>query len=158
MKQVSDLMTYGAKTCRMDDSMSHAARLMWENDCGALPVIDGNQKVVGMITDRDICMAAYTQGLPLSEIRVGTGASSEVVAIREEDPLDTVESLMGRHQIRRVPVVDKAGSIVGILSMNDIARAADGKGRRGGLGSDSIIATLKSICRPNSDDELTPSH
>jgi CBS domain-containing protein len=62
---MTDLMTTNAKSCGTMDNLERAAQIMWENDCGVVPVVDGSERVVGMVTDRDICMAAYTQGQPL---------------------------------------------------------------------------------------------
>ena len=77
--KVSDLMTREVRTCHQHDSLNRAAQLMWENDCGAVPVVDSDLKVIGMLTDRDICMAAYTQGKRLDEIPVVTAMSRQVV-------------------------------------------------------------------------------
>jgi len=66
----SDLMTTGVKTCRVDDSVERAAQIMWEHDCGAVPVVDADERLVGIVTDRDVCMAAYTRGDSLQAIAV----------------------------------------------------------------------------------------
>ena len=65
--KVGDLMTKDVKACSQHDSLNRAAQLMWENDCGSVPVVDSDSKVVGMLTDRDICMAAYTKGIALKD-------------------------------------------------------------------------------------------
>jgi CBS domain-containing protein len=119
-------MTKSVHCCGANDSLQRAAQIMWENDCGAVPVADENNRVVGMITDRDICMAAYIQGRPLWQMPVGSTMAKQVHGVRETDPLETVETLMRRMQVRRVPVIDGGGQIKGILSMNDLARHAHG--------------------------------
>ncbi len=104
--------------------MNRAAQIMWENDCGVVPVVDGDGRVAAMITDRDICMAAYMQGKPLTEMPVTVAASRDVVSVRDRDDLSSAEHLMQQHQIRRVPVVDANGLLCGMLSMADIARSS----------------------------------
>ena len=147
---VSDLMTSAVKSCGIHDNLQRAAQLMWENDCGIVPVVDGDGRVVGMITDRDICMAAYTHGQALWQLPVAGAMSKQVHAVRESDPLEVVETLMRRVRIRRVPVVDGDGRLTGILSMNDLARNAHwSAGRKSnGLGGDSIVRTLAAISEP----------
>lgn len=146
--KVNELMTRGAHTCTPNDSLHDVARLMWEHDCGCAPVVDADGKLVAMITDRDICMAAYTQGLPLARIKVATAASHGIVAVRENDPLDAAEALMTMHKVRRVPIIDTAGRPVGVLSMNDLALHAKANGGRknDGLSADSIVRTLAAVC------------
>src|ERR1039457_4424774 len=115
-----DLMTKKVKACHQHDSLNRAAQLMWENDCGAVPVVDSDSKVIGMLTDRDICMAAYTQGVALVEASVGTVMSRNVCACNPSDNISAVAEQMRERQIRRLPVIDKAQRLVGILSISDI--------------------------------------
>lgn len=121
---VSEMMTRGVRTCCPDDSLNSAAQLMWQNDCGCVPVVDSDGRAIGMITDRDICMAAYTQGQPLGDMLVASAASREIMTMRENESLDAAEALMQKHKIRRIPVVDADRRPVGIVSMNDLARHA----------------------------------
>ncbi len=146
----SDLMTCAVKSCGIDDNLQRAAQLMWENDCGIVPVLDGDGRVVGMISDRDICMAAYTHGLPLWQLPVSDAMAKQVHGARESDPLEVVETLMRRARVRRVPVLDGDGRLKGILSMNDLARHAHrSTGRKAnGHSGDSIVQTLAAICEP----------
>jgi CBS domain-containing protein len=147
---VSDLMTSDVKSCAVNDDLRRAAQIMWENDCGAVPVVDGDGRVVGVITDRDICMAAYTQGQPLSQIPVSNAMATHVHGIHENDSLDAVEALMRRVRVRRVPVLDGDGHLKGILSMNDLTRHAHhSAGRKAdGLSAGSIVQTMAAICEP----------
>ncbi len=80
---VSDLMTTAVKSCVIGDSLQRAAQLMWENDCGVVPVLDGEGRVVGMITDRDICMAAYTHGQALWQLPVSGAMAKQVHGVME---------------------------------------------------------------------------
>jgi predicted transcriptional regulator len=143
---VSDLMTTPAKSCGTNDDLQRAAQIMWENDCGSVPVVDSDGRVVGMITDRDICMAAYTHGQPLWQIPVHRDMANHVHSVRELDPLEVVEKLM-----RRVQVLGEDGHLKGILSMNDLARHGHRTvGRKtNGLSGDSVLQTLAAVCDPH---------
>ncbi|NUP10053.1 MAG: CBS domain-containing protein [Polyangiaceae bacterium] len=112
------------KTCAPEDSLSEAARIMWEADLGCLPVVDEERRVIAMITDRDICMAAYTRGLALRDLRVYSAMSDEVVACRPDNSLADVERMMAKAQVRRIPVIDRDRRLVGIISLADIATEA----------------------------------
>lgn len=147
--KVADVMTRRVHTCRMDDPLEHAARLMWDHACGCVPVVDGEGRAVAMITDRDVCMAAYTQGRPLSDIKVSTAASRELFTAHESDYLQTVEALMERHRVRRLPVLDDGGRPVGIVSLDDLAlHSHSSYGHVDALSAESIVRTLGAICRP----------
>jgi CBS domain-containing protein len=119
---VEELMTRDVRTCAASDSLNDAARIMWEADCGCVPVVDADGTVVAMITDRDICMAAYTQGRRLMYMTVDSAASKNVVTIGKDESLRRAEELMRTAQVRRLPVIDSEGRIVGLLSLADLAR------------------------------------
>jgi len=145
----SQLMTKAVRSCSPDDTLQRAAQLMWEGDCGAVPVVDAEDRVVGMITDRDVTMAAYTQGRALCEIPVASAMANQVHGVRENDSIDLVETLMRRARVRRVPVLDGGGRLQGIISMNDLARHAMRSGRKAdGLRPESIVQTLAAISEP----------
>jgi CBS domain-containing protein len=122
--RVRDAMTRSVVTCRADDRLNRAAQLMWEADCGAVPIVDDDGRLIGMLTDRDICMAAYTRGLPLAELSVTSAMSTALHSCKPGDSLRSLMDAMAKHQVRRVPVVDEAGQLVGIVSLADIARLA----------------------------------
>jgi CBS-domain-containing membrane protein len=124
--KVSDVMTAVVHTCRAEDTLERAAQLLWEHDCGCLPVVDLEGVAQSMITDRDICMAAYTAGRPLAELRVADSMSSSLVTCAPGDGLATAAARMAEHQVRRLPVIDEAGRVQGLLSVNDTACAAAG--------------------------------
>ena len=118
------LMSRDVFTCRVHDDLAIAARIMWDHDIGGLPVLDEHARIVGMITDRDICMAAYTRGERLEALLVLDAMSERPITCGEDANLSEVEALMCEHQIHRVPVVDDGGRMVGIVSINDVVRAA----------------------------------
>jgi len=148
--KVSDLMTKEVRTCHQHDSLNRAAQLMWENDCGAVPVIDSDRNVIGMLTARDICMAAYTQGVALREASAASAMSRDVSVCNPSDNITSAAERMRERQIRRLPVVDKAQRLIGILSMSDIARETDrlraSKSRKRPIKDGELIETLGAIC------------
>jgi CBS domain-containing protein len=122
--KVQDLMTREVGACRPFAGADEGARIMWERDCGAVPIVDQEGRVVAMVTDRDLCMAALTQGRTLSEIRVSSAMSRSLWCCRPEDDVAHAEAVMKARKVRRLPVVDAEGKLVGILSLSDLAREA----------------------------------
>ncbi|HEX5217821.1 MAG TPA: CBS domain-containing protein [Vicinamibacterales bacterium] len=143
---IKDVMSHPPVTCPSSSTLDHAARLMWEFDCGVVPVVDDEGRLTGIVTDRDICMAAYTQGQSLSAIPITTAMARHVVASRVGDPIEQVEQLMRDNQIRRLPVVDHDGRPVGIVSMNDLARLA-ARARKSGVDRE-LVQTMAAVCQP----------
>jgi CBS domain-containing protein len=125
--KIGEIMSRNVRTCQPTDSINQAAQIMWEENCGSVPVVDGDAKVVGIITDRDICMGAYTQGRPLGAIQVDTVLSKSVFTVRETDSLHHAEQLMHDAQVRRLPVLDADDRLVGIVSIGDFARRIPGE-------------------------------
>jgi CBS domain-containing protein len=156
---VGDLMQRDVATCTPDDTLGEAARIMWERDCGCVPVVasDGSGVVTGMITDRDIAMAALTRGARLSDLAVRTAMATRVHACRSGDTLEEAEAVMRAARVRRLPVVDAGGRLHGILSLADLARATSGdrNGERA-VPAPELAATLRAICQP-SGGESQPS-
>jgi CBS domain-containing protein len=154
---VGQLMNRNVETCRLDDNLAVAAGKMWNRDIGCLPVVGRHGHVVGIVTDRDICMASYIQGRPLAEISVATAMSKQVHACRAEDALIEAEETMRTQQVRRLPVLGPSGGLVGLISLNDLAREADREsGRRGRqLTAEEVSATLAAVCAPRETRALT---
>ena len=143
---IQDMMSAPVTTCAQDDTLHTAARLMWENDCGAVPVINQNGQLIGIITDRDICMATYTMGRAPQEIMVSEVMAKQVVSSHVDKSIDSVERLMSDHQIRRVPIVNKENHPVGMLSLNDLTRHAASHKKNGA--DREIIHTMAAIGQP----------
>jgi CBS-domain-containing membrane protein len=125
--KVEQLMTRNVETCRSSDRMDRAAQIMWERDCGVVPVMaegNGTARVIGMVTDRDICMAAYTQGRKLQDMPVASAMSRQVLSCRPTDSLAVALKVMKTNRVHRLPVVDQNEHVVGMLSLADIAREA----------------------------------
>jgi CBS domain-containing protein len=143
--KVADLMTRDVRSCTIHDSLNAAARIMWDHDCGCAPVVDTHGKLVGIVTDRDICMAAYTQGAPLDAIRIERAMSPKVISCARTDDLDTAHRLMRTHEIHRIPVVDSRGKPIGILSLSDVINHWHGD--RAAEQAVEIAATFSAIRR-----------
>jgi CBS domain-containing protein len=130
--KVRQIMNRSVKTCNPQDSLNRAAQIMWEEACGAVPVVDDQLRPLGFLTDRDICMAAYTQGKRLDELRAETAMARKIISCMAEDELASAAGLMRQHRTRRLPVIDKTGALVGILSLDDLACEAS-RPLRGGV-------------------------
>jgi CBS domain-containing protein len=150
--KVEDLMTTDVGACRPFDTIDRSAKVMWERDCGAVPVVDQEGRAIAMLTDRDVCMAALTQGRALGEIHVSSAMSRKLWSCRPQDDVKQAEKTMRTHQVRRLPVVDAEGKLVGLLSISDLARAAvSGKGTRAKkkpVAASDVGETLGAISSP----------
>jgi len=152
---VEQLMTKTVWTCTPEDSLREAARIMWERDCGCVPVVEagGSGRVVGIITDRDVCMAAFLAGRSLDGLRVRNAMARVLRSCRPGDTLAEAEGLMRAAHVRRLPVVDESGHILGLLSLADIARAAGRAAetgvRRLDLALEGVGETLCQVVEPH---------
>ena len=118
---VDDLMRRDVQTCRPETDLSTVAMQMRQGDCGVLPVVASSGEVVGMITDRDICMAAAIKHCDVASIHVSEVISGNVYACSPDAEIDTACSIMRQKCVRRLPVVTaEEGKLVGILSINDV--------------------------------------
>jgi CBS domain-containing protein len=127
--KVKSIMTVEPVSCLPDTNLGEVGRLMVENDCGEIPVVEasGGLKPVGVITDRDIvCRTVARQINPL-ELRAKDCMTTPVLAISEDSSVDDCCGLMEKHQVRRALVVDGAGALCGIVSQADIARHMAGR-------------------------------
>ncbi len=121
---------------------------MWEQDCGIVPVLnDEGSKVVGVVTDRDICMATWSRNLAPTNVLVSQAMSSDLAFCSPGDTLADAEATMRSRQIRRLPVLDADSKLVGILSIADITRLAGQGPIRGGaqVPAEQVVATLATI-------------
>jgi CBS domain-containing protein len=142
---IREIMQREVHRINSGDSLQAAARLMWEGDCGALPVINDSNQVVGMITDRDIAMAAYLQGQPLARMMVHEAMSPQLYTVDSRSSIKEAERMMADHQVRRLPVVDEQRRLVGLVSINDLAcefRKTRGKS----IKADQLAETLAAVC------------
>ena len=140
--QVKDIMTKDPLTCLPGTNLAAAATLMLEADCGILPVVDDG-RLVGVVTDRDMYIALATRGKRAQEITVDEVAQSPVFTCGPEDDVQVALDIMKHNRVRRVPVAGFAGSVLGIVSLNDIVLAA---GPRKGVRDTEVMAALQGIC------------
>ncbi len=148
--QVRELMTKNVASCKPDDTLSAAAKLMWDADCGAVPVVGADGTVKGMITDRDICMACFTRNQPPGSVVVRDAMSQKLYSCKPESPVSEAENIMRTNQVRRIPIVDAHGRLAGVLSLADIARKAQRSGGDGSkeISAEEIVAILGGISQP----------
>jgi CBS domain-containing protein len=146
--KIAQLMTKDPKVCRQTDYLDVAVGLMWQHDLGAVPIIDDEGQLVGIVTDRDACMASYLQGQPLQVIPCAVAMSTHVISCRPQDTDLGVANLMAKNKIRRIPVIDDAQHPIGMVSLNDLALAT-ARGRD--VPATTLAGTLAAICehRPN---------
>lgn len=140
--KVRDLMTKNVQFCEPATNLASAAEIMWNTDCGVLPVVtDG--KLAGILTDRDICMALGTRNRRPSEITAGDVATKDVETCAPEADVHAAMTLMRKAKVRRLPVVED-GHLKGILAINDIVDAVDRK--HGAIDYEEVMGTMKAIC------------
>jgi CBS domain-containing protein len=146
--RVQDLMSHPAITCNVNDDLNVPAKLMWDHDCGVILVVREDGKLAGVITDRDICMAAYTQGRSLDQILVNSVMAMHIISAHPDQKLGEVERLMTEYQVRRIPVVDENNRPVGVLSLNDLALESVEPDTRMKDGVSRVAHMLAAVCRP----------
>ena len=161
--KVEKVMNRDVASCGPRDDLARAAQIMREQDCGCVPVLegDGASLAVGMVTDRDVCMAAYTTGKSLAELSVGEFMARQLACCHPEDSIEDAERIMSQAQVRRLPVINADGALVGILSLADLARQTlPQPDRQAPPVSDvEIGSTLTSISQPHGlgGDQAVPT-
>lgn len=138
------VMTKDPSSCVPSDSAQHAARIMRDQDAGIVPVIDNelSRKVVGVVTDRDLCMNIVAEGRPPHAVNVAECMTTKVVICSPNDSIDKATELMRDNLIRRVPVVNESGQLLGIVALADVVERADVK-------TTQTHETLKSVSAPS---------
>jgi CBS domain-containing protein len=122
-KKIQDLMTKNPRTVTADATIAEAAKIMRDEDTGVVPIVEGDQ-LAGVITDRDIAIRAVAEGKD-GQTKVRDIASQDLVTIDPQQGLDEALRLMAQHQVRRLPVVEEDGKLVGIVAQADVAKAGD---------------------------------
>lgn len=138
--KAKELMTSQPKTCTPDTNLAAAAEIMLAGDCGMLPVVEEG-RLIGVVTDRDLYIALATRNRSAAEVTVGEVAQSPVYTCMPEDEADTVLATMRTHRVRRVPVEGFGGTVLGVISLDDLALAAGGRP----LADRDVVATLEAI-------------
>jgi CBS domain-containing protein len=144
--KVQDIMTASPHTCLPDANLAMVASQLWSHDCGALPVADPQGHVLGMITDRDICVALSTRNEKPAELTAEHVMSANVATCRPGDEVRQALETMRERQLHRLPVVDSEGKLKGILCTGDLLlNAKHQDGARPPLSYEDVIGTLKAI-------------
>ena len=151
--KVSELMTREVATCLATDSLNRAAQIMWERRCGSVPVVDESGRAVGMVTDRDVGMAAYTQGRRLDDIAVSLAMSHPVRTCPAGATAEEAEGLMMAHGVHRLVVVDAEGRLTGVVSLYGIARQAAAWDGNGDIVLERVALALGEISRRTGTSE-----
>lgn len=123
-KSVQKLMTSNPCSIDSDKSVAYAAKMMRDEDVGLAPIVEGN-RLVGTVTDRDIAIRVVAEGKDPESTKVTEIASTDLVTVDPQQDLDEALRLMAQHQVRRLPVVEEDGRLVGVIAQADVARSAD---------------------------------
>jgi CBS domain-containing protein len=153
--KVRDIMTKQVKYCEPGTNLAVATELMWNNDCGVLPVLDEG-RLVGIVTDRDICMALGTRGRLAAEVTANEVAARNVQTCTPDADVDSAMAIMRRAKVRRLPVVLDS-KLVGMLALNDIVEAVDR--RHPDIDYEQLMDTVKAVCErrvPKRDEGYVP--
>ncbi len=142
--KVQDVMTSNVISCRPETNLAAAGGMMWDNNCGALPIVDEAGRVIGIITDRDIAIAVATRGQLASEITVGEVMSGKVISCSLDEDIKSALEKMGQGRVRRLPVINREGILQGILSLDDTAIHAQ-EGKRSELSYEDVVTTYRAI-------------
>lgn len=144
-------LAHESVTCTPHDSLHDAAGLMKEHDCGVIPVVSDSGALVGVVTDRDICMAAHTSGQPLSAMTVKSAMSTDIVRVSSDASLESVIQLMRAKRVRRIPVMED-GELAGIIALADVVNYLEADGGFSNAGALSLAHAVADISRPHDGD------
>jgi CBS domain-containing protein len=143
---VKELQTSNVKAAGPDTDLAIVAKMMWDGDCGAVPVVNDERKVIGMITDRDIAIATATRSKTPGEIRASEVITNHGVhAVKPDDDVRVAMRTMRKHRVRRLPVVDQQQRLAGILSINDLAINTSST-LPDSVPAQEFLETLQAIC------------
>lgn len=152
--RIDAIMSRSVATCAPGDSLDHAARLMWQQDCGCLPVcVDEGRRLAGIITDRDICMSALFSGKALHELQVESAMAHEVQSCSADETVVEAQRRMADLRVRRLPVLAADGTLAGLISLADLAREAARQqcSAHHDISCSEVCSTLAAICAPAAD-------
>jgi CBS domain-containing protein len=138
-----EVMSQPPYTCGPTTDLATVAKIMWDHDCGFVPVVDASGAVAGVITDRDICIATSTRRLLPEHISAAQAMASPIHACLSDDSVSDVLATMKQFRIRRVPVIDANGRLQGVVSLNDLVLASDATRA---LQASDIVSTMAAIC------------
>jgi CBS domain-containing protein len=146
--RVKDVMMRTVANCRAETNLGAAVETMWKRNCGILPVVDAKEKLIGVVTDRDICIALGTRNQRAGEIAVKDVARWNVHCCGPEDDVRSALETMAECRIHRLPVINTEGTLEGILSMDDIVFHAETRNVASELSAEHVLNALKAVCAP----------
>jgi CBS domain-containing protein len=141
--KVRDLMSTAPHTCRPDADLGQIAHVMWDHDCGFVPLIDGLGRVAGVITDRDICIATATRHRSPESISAAETMAGPVYTCGPDDGVSEALATMKEYKVRRLPVVNEHGQLLGVISMNDVVLASAQKRQPS---TAEVVSAIAAIC------------
>lgn len=140
--RVENIMTKDVSFCDPGTNAAAAAEIMWTKNCGSLPILEDGKRVIGIVTDRDLFVALGTSNKRAADLPIGEIMTRNLSLCRPDDDVRNALKTMGQRQVHRLLVVDKEGTLKGILSTDDIVLRAE----VGGLSNDDVVQALKAIC------------
>ncbi|HEY6902796.1 MAG TPA: CBS domain-containing protein [Candidatus Acidoferrales bacterium] len=148
--RVQDVMMRTPVYCSPETNLGSAVQLLWDRDCGFLPIVDAKKRLIGVVTDRDLCVALGTRHQPAGRITVGEVASGKVYSCKEKDDIHAALQTMAEKRVRRLPVVNEEGVLQGILSMDNVVLHTEsaGRGHTADLSDQDVVNTLRQIYGP----------
>jgi CBS domain-containing protein len=139
---VSDIMKKPPATCKTHDTVTDAAKIMHEHRCGFVPVVDPHGAVVGVVTDRDVCLTVGDKNRAMTHVSVQDAMSNHVFSCYADENVKTALATMAKRHVRRLPALDRHGHLQGVLSIDDVIQAPP---HRGSPTAEDIVAALKGI-------------
>ncbi|HEX4073844.1 MAG TPA: CBS domain-containing protein [Candidatus Acidoferrales bacterium] len=148
--KVQDVMMRTPVFCSPETNLGAAVEILWNRNCGILPLVDAEQKVVGVVTDRDLCVALGTRNLPPGEINARDVAKGNVYSCGPDDDIHAALETMAKQKVRRLVVLNKQGALEGILSLDDVVLHAEAgsAGRTAELSAAEIVDTERRVYGP----------
>ena len=144
--RVLDVMMGTPYFCRSESNLGSATELMWTGNCGFLPVVGSEERVVGVVTDRDICIALGTRGRPSGEVAVADVMSTTVRSCGPDDDVRVALDAMRDGRVRRLPVITKNGALVGVISIDDVLlRSAGAEASSGKVSAQEVVDAFRAI-------------
>jgi len=143
--KVKDVMVGTPAFCSPETNLAAAVEMFWNRNCGILPVLGSDGKLVGIVTDRDVCIALGTRNRLAGDVTASEVMTPRVISCSEEDDIHSAVDTMREEGVRRLPVLGADGTLKGILSMDDVVRHSSDSGRAAELSFDDVVTAFKSI-------------
>ena len=141
--KVKKAMTRNIGTCKANESLAHAVGIMWQKDCGVVPIVNEENAAIGIITDRDVSVAVAARNRTASEIMIGDVINGKPISCSQEDSVKSALKKMRKHKVKRLPVLEKNGTLVGVITIADLLRLKKKSLKK------SLIKTLEAISKPD---------